>query len=499
VARTARKQILKRTRGHYPAPLAAVRAVVNGSRRRLADGLEREAALVGDLIAGDISKNLMAIFGDSEGARHLRVPTDAGGEWPRGGSVGVLGAGVMGAGIAHLLLDRRHFVRLRDLSAEALQKGLEHIGSLLNKQVKRRRKTPLQRDEITSRLTHTTGVEGFGRTDALIEAIVEILAVKRKALAEIEPHIGPETLFLSNTSALSITALQEGARHPERVVGLHFFNPVHRMPLVEVIPGEGTASWAVAKTVALAQALGKLPVVVKDSPGFLVNRLLLPYLGAACRLLEEGIPGPVIDRAALDFGLPMGPLRLLDEVGIDIAAEVGGTLHQAFGDRARPSPLLQRMADKEWLGQKSGIGFYRHEGQASGSATLPWNEGVETGSSPGGGRLPGDAEIVFALLDPMIDEAARCLEEGVVTGAGQVDLAMVMGTGFPAFRGGLLRHADRIGLGGIVERLERHARDGRGAAPCELLRRLARDGARFHGTTKNPAATESPERHPSRV
>ena len=475
LARGARKQVLAKTGGHYPAPLAAIDLVTQVTKRPVAEGLAREAEVVGELAVSPVCKNLIGIFLASERARKMNGPAEEGGAWPKGGQLGVLGAGVMGAGVASAALERGLAVRMRDLEPEPLSRGLAQVAGDVDRLVKKRRKTKLEGEEILSRLTYTTEAIGFGRADAVLEAIVEQMPIKQRALREIEPQLQDDCLFLTNTSALSVTELQSAAERPERVVGLHFFNPVQKMPLVEVIAGEKSASWAVSRTIGLAQALGKFPVVVQDSPGFLVNRVLMPYLDAAVRLLVSGVAGERIDAVARSFGLPMGPLRLIDEVGIDIGIEVAETLHHAFGDRVAPSDRLAALAEKGWLGRKNGTGFYHHGG------TLRYNEGVDAiiGATP---REASDEEIIAALVDPMVDEAARCLEEGIIADAEAVDLAMVMGTGFPPFRGGLLRHADREGLKKIADRIER-AESPR--SPCDLLKTLADAGQTFHGADRS--------------
>lgn len=470
--RGARRRILAESGGHYPAPLAALEAVMASAASELDRGLALEARLCGELIPGSVSRNLRALFFDSEAARHLRVE---GGREAPASFVGVLGAGVMGAGIAALLLENGLEARVRDLDANALGRGLGQLAKQLDQSAERQRLRSWQREERLGRLTYTTTAAGFRRADVVIEAIVERLAVKQAALAEMERELRADAIFATNTSALGIGAIQAGARHPERVVGLHFFNPVHRMPLVEVIPGERTAPWAVAGAVQLAQRLGKFPVLVKDSPGFLVNRLLFPYLDSACRLLERGVSGPRIDAAARTFGLPMGPFRLLDEVGIDIALEVGATLYAAFGERARGSRILETLVEKRLLGRKSGSGFYRYGGRSKREA---WNDEI----APSAGRNDSFSapRVISHLLDRMVDEAARCLEEEIVSSPATIDLAMVLGTGFPAFRGGPLRHADGEDLRGVVDRLRGRAAEGESSAPSSLLEEIARSGGQFH-------------------
>jgi len=476
IARAARRRVIARTGGHYPAPLAAIELAIAAASRPLAAGLAAEARVVGELAVGPVCKNLVRIFQASERARKLVGPEEGeSGRWPAPGNLGILGAGVMGAGVASAALERGLAVRLRDIAEAPLARGLAQVAGDVRRLVAERRRTALEAEEILSRLTHTTRAEGFRRADAVLEAVVERLDVKRKVLREIEPELRDDCLFLTNTSALGVGEIQSAAERPERVVGLHFFNPVAKMPLVEVIAGRSTAPWAVSRAIGLAQALGKYPVVVQDSPGFLVNRLLMPYIDAAVRLLESGVPGPAIDAAARRFGMPMGPLRLVDEVGVEIAVEVAETLSAAFGARATPSELLERFVERGWLGRKSGCGFYRH---AEGRAESRWNEELAA-LLPASARKIGEREITEALIDPMVDEAARCLEEEIVADAETIDLALVMGTGFPPFRGGLLRHADSEGVAAIAGRI---AERGGARTPCSLLAALAGERGTFYGS-----------------
>ncbi|MCA8960353.1 MAG: enoyl-CoA hydratase/isomerase family protein, partial [Planctomycetes bacterium] len=303
--RRALAGVRKKTGGHYPAPVAAVESILASATLDLRDGLAFEAKQLGPLVASDVCRSLIAVFQASEEARKLHGFDDVEGEVPADAMIGVIGAGIMGAGIATQCLDRGFPVRLRDLQTSAIGRALETIGAHFAKRMKRRRMDRREVEAALARLTYTTDIEGFSQAGAVIEAIVERMDVKQQALRDFEPKLQDDALFATNTSALRVTELQSVARHPERVVGLHFFNPVPQMPLVEVIPGESTAEWATAAAARLAVAMGKYPIVVSDTPGFLVNRLLMPYLDSACRLLERGVPGEVIDRAAVEFGLPM--------------------------------------------------------------------------------------------------------------------------------------------------------------------------------------------------
>jgi 3-hydroxyacyl-CoA dehydrogenase/enoyl-CoA hydratase/3-hydroxybutyryl-CoA epimerase len=283
----------------------------------------------------------------------------------------------------------------------------------------------------------------------------------------------------SNTSSLSISKMQDALKQPERFVGMHFFNPVNKMPLVEVIRGEKTSDEAVATIFQLSKQLGKTPIVVKDAPGFLVNRLLAPYLNESVYLLAEGVAIPEIDRVLLDFGMPMGPMELIDEVGVDVAEKVAHILHDAFGSRMTPAPLNQKVISAGRLGKKNGKGLYQYEGPKK-AKELDSKIYEIIGITPTDNAV-ADEEILERCILPMINEASRCLEEKVVTSASEVDLGMIMGTGFPPFRGGLLRYADSLGAKTIVERLKKYqARFGARYEPAPAMLTRAEHGQKFY-------------------
>ena len=380
----------------------------------------------------------------------------------------------MGSGVATVAIEKGVSVRLRDISEDALDSGLMAIGKAIAVKHKRKRITEHQQLEILSRLSHGTDLAGVSRCGGVLEAVVERLDVKRSVLADIGPRLPSDAIFATNTSALSVTHIQQESPVADRVVGLHFFNPVVRMPLVEIIPGELTDPSAVGIALALARKLGKYPIIVKDSPGFLVNRLLCPYLDAASRLLQRGVSGTTIDHVARSHGLPMGPFRLMDEVGLDIGMEVQETLQAAFGERASASPLLAKMVDRGWLGKKSASGFYLHHGHKT-----VWNPQLGDLLDTPATSIPA-AEIIHELLDPMVDEAARCLEEQVIEDPGLLDLAMVMGTGFPPHLGGPLRAADGEGTAVIEQRLRASHQAGAARTPCALLTDLASSRRPFY-------------------
>src|SRR5690606_1484352 len=386
----------------------------------------------------------------------------------------------MGGGIAQLLADRGIPVRLKDIRAEALSLGMRHARELFDKAVRRGRKERREAEQAMGRIAPTLDYAGFGTVDVVIEAVVERMDVKKQVLREAEERAPERAVLASNTSSLSITEMQHALARPENFCGMHFFNPVHRMPLVEVVRGAATSDETIATVVALARRLDKTPLVVNDGPGFLVNRILAPYLNEAGWLLAEGARIEDVDRALLDFGMPMGPFRLLDEVGLDVARHAANVMYEAFGDRMRPAPPLAAMAQTDRLGRKGGLGYYRYENDR------------EKGPDPGVYALLGDAvpaqrrDIPAAVIQErailvMINEAARALEDCIVRHAWEVDLGLVMGIGFPPFRGGLLRYADTLGLPRILERLEHHERElGLRFHPAPWLRERAAAGKGFY-------------------
>lgn len=477
ILREARKRVLSETGGHYPAPLVILDTVRETLSLPLERALEVEARALGGLIATPVSRNLVHVFLLMERAKK-RAPD---GEASPVDRMAVLGAGVMGGGIAHLAASEGVEVRLKDIDRGGLSAGLRAARERVDRGLARRHIDRREADAIMGRISPTLSYDGFGSVDLVVEAVVEKMAVKKTVLREAEEVVPRHAVSCSNTSTLSITEMQSALAEPERFCGLHFFNPVHRMPLVEVIRGEHTADDTLATAFAFARKLGKTPVVVGDGPGFLVNRVLGPYLNEAGWLLEDGAAIDRVDATLVEFGMPMGPFRLLDEVGLDVARHAASTLHEAFGERMTPSPMMGALAASERLGRKGGRGFYAYEdGKAAGVDEDVYAElGVR--GAPGGGAAASAAEIVDRCVLPMVDEAARILDEGIARDAGDVDLALITGTGFPPFRGGLLRWADARGPAAIVERLgELAAAHGARFQPGEQLRRLAAGGGGFY-------------------
>ena len=489
VFKKAREGVMKATKGSYPAPLRALEIIektggsygdkIRGTARDRA--LATEAKAFGELAATDVSKNLIRLFFLTEGVKKSKgVEGNAAiGKYIPPNQTAVLGAGIMGGGIAQLFAEKELTIRMKDLNAQALALGIQAAGKIFKKQVQKKRINNREYLQKMNRIVPVVDYTAFTGVDVVIEAIIENLDIKKKVLAELEQYIKPNCVVASNTSSLSISAMQIGLKHPERFCGMHFFNPVHRMPLVEVIRGDKTHDSAVSTIFQLSKQLGKIPIVVKDSPGFLVNRLLMPYLNEAVYLVADGAPIPEVDRVLLKFGMPMGPLELIDEVGIDVGEKVSHILYEAFGERMAPATLNAKVVAAGHLGKKNGKGIYAYEGSKK-EKSFDFSIYDVMGVHPTEGSIP-DEEILERCLLPMINEASRCLEDGVVAHPEEVDLGMIMGTGFPAFRGGLLRYADSLGPKLILERLKKyHARLGARFEPAPAMIRRAEHDEKFY-------------------
>ncbi|HEX3580284.1 MAG TPA: 3-hydroxyacyl-CoA dehydrogenase NAD-binding domain-containing protein, partial [Thermoanaerobaculia bacterium] len=479
IFRKARRAVLEKTKGRYPAPLTAIDVIEYGLSAGVERGLQREVDEVVPLIMGDVAQNLVRLFflmeeskKDPVAATPLAID-----------QVGVLGAGVMGGGIAQTVADKTDaVVRMRDINWNALSGGMRAAAKIWKKRVERRRMTRGEMQRKMSRITTTTDWSGFQRVDAVIEAVVENLKIKRQVLAEFEGLSKESAIFATNTSTIPITDIAAEAKRPERVVGMHFFNPVDKMPLVEVIRGAKTSDVAAVTIAALARKLGKTVVYCNDGPGFVVNRILGPYMNESGFLLEEGNSIESIDKAMTDFGMPMGPLTLLDEVGIDVAAKVSQILGAAFASRmGETSKVVDALYADGRYGKKNGKGVYKYE------------NGKRTPPDPAVYKLVGvsrphpvDARnAVERMIFAMVNEAALILEERIVGSAGELDLAMIMGTGFPPFRGGLLRYADSLGVPYIQARLdELSTKVGARFKASAPLRRLAETDGKFYTVYK---------------
>ena len=472
----ARKAVLEQTKGHYPAPLKAIEVMEYAMGAGVERGMAREADEAAALVNNEVAQNLVRLFFQMEESKkdpYSVKPKDV-------ANVGVLGAGVMGGGIAQIVVDKTDAdVRMRDIAMKAIGGGMKAAAKIWKKKVDRRRMTRGEMQRKLARITGTTDWSGFRRSDIVIEAVVENLQIKRQVLAEFEAQAKPGAIFATNTSTIPITKIAAEAKHPENVVGMHFFNPVDRMPLVEVIRGEKTSELAMVTTAALARKLGKTVVYCNDGPGFVVNRILGPYMNESGFLLQEGNTIESLDKAMVDFGMPMGPMALLDEVGIDVAAKVAGILTEAFGDRMEKSTVVEKLYADGRHGKKNGKGLYVYkEGKRLGPDSSVYK--VLGISNP---HAADEKAVVERMVLAMINEAALILDEKIVASAGELDLAMIMGTGFPPFRGGLLRYADSLGLPYILARLdELSSRLGPRFRPNEPLKRLASRDGKFYQT-----------------
>lgn len=429
----ARKDLLKRTRGLYPAPLKALEVVCQSVHHSEQISFRKERDTVIELASQPETARLIDIFFLSESAKKLQIPDVTPQELQR---PTVLGSGIMGAGITYWLSSHGYSVLLQDINNDALAKGMAAIGAQYDKAVARHITSKTEAQKNFDRIHANADRVPLHRRDLIIEAAVENLSVKKQIFADLSERCSPDCILATNTSALPIHELAEVVTNPGRLVGLHFFNPVPRMPLVEVVRAPSTSNETLAAAIRFVQRIGKTPVVVKDSPGFLVNRILVPYLLEACRIFASGIDPIQIDEAMLDFGMPMGPLRLLDEVGLDVGSHVAQTLIAAFPDRMSMPPLMDAMVERGHLGRKSGKGFYLYNGKDP----TPNPDALELREK----RDAPDEAIAEQLAHLMSHEAARCLDESIADSPEMIDFAMVMGAGYAPFRGGPLHHADAI-------------------------------------------------------
>ena len=478
IASRVRRQLLRRTRGHYPAVLKALEVATRGVSLPMESSLALEREAILELVPTAAGRNLIRIFFLQERARKRTVPVPVSSAALEPITrTAVIGAGVMGAGIAQWLSARQLPVILRDIDAGQVAKGMTTIAKLYRDGVKHHVFTPREARDGLDRIYPAPTEVSLHQADLVIEAAVENLELKKKIFQQLEAAVSDRTILATNTSALPVSEIAAAARHPERVVGLHFFNPVYQMQLVEVIAARQTAPEVLARTLWLAQQIGKLPVVVKDSPGFLVNRVLMPYLVEAGNLFETGAGITDLDEAMLDFGMPMGPLRLLDEVGLDVSLHVAETLAASFSGRLQIPGSLRKMTTDGRLGRKSGRGFYRYDKPKEAKPDPQTSVYVQSQKA---GALSREA-LQERMVLLMVNEAARCLEEQVVTDPADVDFAMIMGTGFAPFRGGPLRYTDAVGAAKLVGAMN-HLVDS-GAAhftPSPLLAGLAAGGKKFY-------------------
>jgi 3-hydroxyacyl-CoA dehydrogenase/enoyl-CoA hydratase/3-hydroxybutyryl-CoA epimerase len=474
VLRRARASVRARTGGHYPAPEAIIDVVARGFDEGLEHGLAAEARAFGDLAVSDVARNLIGLFFDDRALRH-----SGDGATPRAiERLAVVGAGLMGQGIAEVsALGAGLQVSLHDRDPGAVQRALAATSAALERRRRRGALLPRECEEAAGRLT-AGGEAELARAQLVIEAVVEDLEVKRQVLAEVESVCEPVTLFASNTSSLPLVGIAAGAARPENVVGMHYFSPVQRMPLLEVVRTALTAPDAVATAVATGRAQGKTVIVVRDGPGFFTSRILAPYLNEAGWLLLDGFSVEQVDRALVEFGFPVGPFALLDEVGIDVAGRVAEILGEHLGTRMQPPEAMQALQRDNRRGRKNARGFYRHGGRRRGAREVDASVYEVLGVRPRRSTQP--QEIVQRCVLQMVNEVALCVQEGVVETARDADVGAVFGLGFPPFLGGPLRYVDARGVMTVVsERAALGARLGARFATAELLEAAARDGSKL--------------------
>jgi 3-hydroxyacyl-CoA dehydrogenase/enoyl-CoA hydratase/3-hydroxybutyryl-CoA epimerase len=459
-----------KTKGNA-APGRAYEIIQRSADSTVEESLALEVDAISELGATDATQNLIRNFFLADKYRKGSSKNAA----DKIQHAAVIGAGVMGSGIAQWLSSRGVSVILRDVDSAAIDRGLANIEKTYADAVKRGLMNDTKAKEGRARIVASTQPGPLRDVQIVIEAASEKLEIKKKIFADLAVNTPENTILATNTSALPIDELALSTGKPERVVGLHFFNPVSRMKLIEVVVGQRTSDDVRERALAFARQVGKLPVLVQDSPGFLVNRVLFPYLLDAAELFQNGVSAEEIDGALLEWGMPMGPLRLIDEIGIDITVDIAATLEKAYGARDHACELLRKMQDAKLLGRKTAAGFYKYEGKQQ----TP-NEALEEWRQESGEKF-GLENITNRLVYLMVNEAARCLEEKVVAGPDDADYGMVLGTGFPVYRGGPLRFAESVGLKKVVTDMDGiHSRAGEKFAPCDLLRQHAQDGTTFY-------------------
>lgn len=473
---------------HYPAPVTAIKVMQKAAGMSRDDALREEARGIAKMAGTLAAKNLIGLFlSDQVLARSGKGLAKKAGKVER---AAVLGAGIMGGGIAYQSALKGTPIVMKDIAQAGIDLGLAEASKLLSKQVERGRMSAAEMAGVLNKIQPALSYDGFDNVDIVIEAVVENPKVKHAVLVETEAQIRDDAILASNTSTISITHLAEPLKRPENFCGMHFFNPVHRMPLVEVIRGEKSGEEAVARTVAYALAMGKKPIVVNDCPGFLVNRILTPYLGAFTGLVKRGIDFTAIDQAMERFGWPMGPAYLCDVVGIDTGVHAGAVMAEGFPDRMKYDfkSCQEVMFENNRFGQKNGRGYYAYETDKKGRPKKIVDKEVADLLAPvvDGNETMSDETVVDSMMIPMCLEAVRCLEDGIAASATDVDLSLIYGVGFPPFRGGALHYIDDIGIDKFVTRADELAATAGPLRalylPTEKLREMATSGDTFFGT-----------------
>ncbi|MCV6607269.1 MAG: 3-hydroxyacyl-CoA dehydrogenase NAD-binding domain-containing protein [Campylobacterales bacterium] len=477
IFKKAKESVIKKTKGHYPAPLVALDVIEKTYTLSLSNGLEIEAEEFSKLATTDISKNLIDIFFTSEELKHKDFKTKT---TPIKDSA-VIGGGTMGSGIIWLFskVSLPVRVKLRDINKAG--EIMKKVSSIYDFYIKRRKYNRNQVEFKLNKVTFSEDYNGYKDCDLVVEAVVENIDVKKEVYKNLEEVLKDNAIIASNTSSISMENLSSEMKNPERFVGVHFFNPVERMPLVEIIPSSKTSKETIGRVYNFLLKTGKTPVVVGDCSGFLVNRILIPYINEAIYLFKEGASSTHIDKTLTDFGMPMGPLTLVDEVGIDIGYKVSKILEDSYGERMAMCPITESIyKEKNLLGKKAGKGFYIHS-----SDKTPPIPNPEVSSLQSSNDSFTQAQIIDRTVLMLINEASRCIEEKVVEKPSYLDMAMIMGTGFPPFKGGVLKYADSIGIDTVVEKLEDLGKNYSSRfTPSNLLKSMAKENKTFYGEKK---------------
>lgn len=468
---------------HYPAPMAALASIQKHANMTRDDAQAVEAKGFAKLATNAVTPALVGLFLKDQQIKRASKRYEADVEPVR--QAAVLGAGIMGGGVAYQSASRGTPILMKDINEGALQLGLSEASKLFNKQLERGKIDGRKLATSLARIRPTLSYGDFGNVDLVVEAVVENPKIKQSVLAEVESHLQHGAILTSNTSTISITELAKALKKPENFCGMHFFNPVHQMPLVEVIRGEKSSEAAIGRTVAYAKAMGKTPIVVNDCPGFLVNRILFPYFAGFTGLLRDGADYRQVDKVMERFGWPMGPAFLLDVVGIDTAQHAGAVMADGFPDRMRNEgeTVIERLYKEQRLGQKNGKGFYRYEPDRKGKPKKLVDEELPAllEGVVGPAREFSDEEIIARMMIPLCIESVRCLEDGIVETPAEVDMGLVYGIGLPPFRGGALFYIDQMGLQAFCDLADQHAELGKLYQPTDKMRAMAAAGQTYFG------------------
>ncbi|MGQ0502912.1 MAG: fatty acid oxidation complex subunit alpha FadB [Panacagrimonas sp.] len=483
VFETAKGYILGQAGKHYPAPIEAVKSIQKAASRLRGDALKIEALGFARLAKTPQSDAMIGLFLNDQFLKKKGKAYAKAGKPIQ--QAAVLGAGIMGGGIAFVSASRGTPIIMKDIAEKQLTLGMGEANKLLAKDVERKKSTPEKAGKVLSNIRPTLNYGDFAGVDVVVEAVVENPKIKTSVLAEVEGLVKPGTILASNTSSISIDDLASVLKAPENFLGMHFFNPVHRMPLVEVIYGAKTSKEAIATVVNYASSMGKTPIVVKNCPGFLVNRILFPYFAGWEFALNDGADFVKMDKVMEDFGWPMGPAYLEDVVGIDTSHHVGDVLAAGYPDRMTRSrrTAIDVMYELKRYGQKNGLGFYKYELDPKGKPRKtadPSTYELLKGVQPNGTRDFSDEEIIDRLMLPMIIETARCLEEGIVESPTEADMGLILGLGFPPFRGGALKYCDTLGMKTVIEKCARYAALGKLYEPTARMQEMAAAGQTYY-------------------